>query len=328
MPPRPGAGDNGTRPTALRARQGGLRREQISHIQRGRLLDAIVKVTAEHGWGDVTVAHIVGRSGVSRRTFYEHFADREECLLAAFDAAVDRIADRVLPAYEREAEWTDRIRSSLVALLEFLEEDPATARLAVVDVLAAGPRALERRQRILSRVVAAVDLGRRECKPDGEPAPLTAEGVVGAVFSVIHTRMLANAHPSLTGLASQLMGMIVLPYLGGSAARREIAKPTPQARPGPEPGLDALRDLEMRLTYRTVCVLVAIGASPGASNRQIADASGIQDQGQVSKLLRRLRGLGLVDTAAQRIKGEANAWSLTALGASVLRAISAQTMRS
>jgi AcrR family transcriptional regulator/DNA-binding MarR family transcriptional regulator len=314
----------------LKHSSNGLEREQVSDIQRARMLAAMAEVACERGAGNVTVAHIVARSGVSRRTFYEQFADREECLRAAFDTAVERIAARVVPAYERHQRWRDRIRASLQALLQFLDDEPYQGCLAIVQALGAGQAALERRQRVLAQVIAAVDRGRGESKHGGEVPPLTAEGVVGAVLSVIHARLLEEQRPPLVGLTNELMSMIALPYLGPAAARRELARrPVPRERRSANAGLGSLRDLEMRLTYRTMRVLLAIGSHPGASNRQVADASDIHDQGQVSKLLRRLEDLGLIRNADEpRVKGEANAWTLTERGATVREAISEQTSRS
>jgi AcrR family transcriptional regulator/DNA-binding MarR family transcriptional regulator len=304
--------------------QNGIDREGVADIQRARMLTAMAEVARERGTGNVTVAHVVARSGVSRRTFYEHFADREQCFMAALDAAIERIAARVVPAYRRQERWRDAIRCSLQALLRLLDEEPPLACLVVVQALGAGQAALERRQHALAALISAVDAGRGESKPGGEPPPLTAEGVVGAVFSVLHARLLEDEHSPLVELASELMGMIVLPYLGPAAARRELARPCPKAERTTPAGLASLRDLDMRLTYRTVRVLMAIGAHPGASNRQVANAADIHDQGQVSKLLKRLQELGLVHNEDRRAQGEPNAWSLTTRGASVRAAI-AQT---
>jgi DNA-binding MarR family transcriptional regulator len=122
--------------------------------------------------------------------------------------------------------------------------------------------------------------------------------------------------------------MVVLPYLGPAAARRELARPAPPARNGrPARSADPLRELDMRLTYRTIRVLMAIGESGGEglhpSNRQVADAAGIRDQGQVSKLLSRLEQLGLIQNAAEpQVKGEPNAWRLTQRGEQVRAVVS------
>ena len=120
------------------------------------------------------------------------------------------------------------------------------------------------------------------------------------------------------------MGMIVLPYRGVQAAERESRRRAPRLRLPQVAPADPLRDLDMRLTYRTVRVLSAVAEHPGASGRQIADASGVADQGQMSKLLRRLEGLGLIDAGCQD-RGVSHAWRLTAKGREVERGIRSQT---
>ena len=302
----------------------GLGHEQVSEIQRARLLAAVTQVVSERGAANVTVARVVVRSGVSRRTFYELFSDREECFLAAFDDVVERIAAVVVPAYERPGKWSERIRAALTALLEVLDDDPGMGRLVIVETLGAGPRALERRRRVLAQVIAIVDEGRREGKKGDGPPPLTAEGVLGGVFSLVHSRLLEGKGGPVVELLNPLMGMIVLPYLGSAAARRELDRPVPKAsnksrRNGPDP----LRELGMRLTYRTVRVLMAVAANPGSSNRAVGDGAGIKDQGQISKLLARLKRLGLIENdGAGRPPGGPNAWRLTERGGEVREALS------
>ncbi len=293
-------------------------REQVSEIQRARILGATVEVAAERGVGGVTVAGVVARSGVSRRTFYELFDDRDDCFLAAFDMAVERMEAAVAPTLNRAYTWRERIRDSLRALLEALDENPAIGRLLIVEALGAGSVTLERRRRVLARVVAAVDEGRAAGKSGYGPPSLTAEGLVGGAFSLIHSRLIEGGGTSLLELLNPLMSMIVLPYLGPVAARREDRQPVPQVNGGVRVASDPLRTLEMRLTYRTMRVLFAIGSHPGASNRGVADASGISDQGQISKLLTRLEHLGLIRNSSNlRTKGEPNAWTLTDRGVEV-----------
>jgi DNA-binding MarR family transcriptional regulator len=123
----------------------------------------------------------------------------------------------------------------------------------------------------------------------------------------------------LVGLLNPLMGMIVLPYLGARAARRELTRPVPptRSRGVHAPHRDLLDGLDMRLTYRTVRVLSALAAHPGSSNREVAQHAGITDQGQISKLLHRLCTLGLIHNAAPDAKGHPNAWTLTPHGARI-----------
>ncbi len=303
----------------------------------------MVEVAGERGAPRASVAHIVERAGISRRTFYEHFEDREDCFLAAFDHALARAQEAVLPAYTAGSTWRERVRAGLSALLAFFDEQPGLGALLVIDALGAGPRALERRTELLDALIAVVDGGRGEGRAGQEPPPLAADGVVGAVFNVLHARMLERRVGSGSGaqrtagvslaaqggpllvLVNPFMSMIVMPYLGTAAARRELERPVPAPRAAREPSGDPLRDLDMRLTYRTVRVLVAIAEHSGASNRRIAEAAGVSDQGQISKLLARLEHLGLVANEGEGpAKGEPNAWTLTAKGAQVEQAIAAE----
>jgi hypothetical protein len=164
-----------------------------------------------------------------------------------------------------------------------------------------------------------VDEGRSEPKASKALPPLTAEGVVGGVLSVLHARLIGQPSDSLLELTGPLMGMIVLPYLGPGAAQKESARPAPSPRERPPAGRrDPLRDLDMRLTYRTVRVLLAIAASPGSSNRKVGFDAGIEDQGQISKLLSRLERLGLIENGgAGQVRGAPNAWLLTDRGREV-----------
>jgi AcrR family transcriptional regulator len=342
MPTKGRAPSEQAAPNRLTATHDGFGRERVVEIQRARMLSATVEVVSERGAGNVTVADVVSRSGVSRRTFYEIFEDREDCFLAAFDDAIEKMAARVVPPYEGERKWREKIRAGLTGLLEFLEYEPGMGRLVIVETLGAGPRALERRRRVLAQVITVIDQGRRESKRGEGPPPLTAEGVVGAVLSVIHTRLLARlpsvmedpgtGEPSpepLVELVNPLMSMVVLPYFGAVAARGELDRPTP-ARNGTDrvSVSNLLKGLKMRLTYRTVRVLMAVGSHPGVSNRRVGAAAGVSDQGQISKLLARLQYLGLIENAGfGQARGESNSWHLSARGRDIERAIREQAER-
>jgi AcrR family transcriptional regulator len=293
------------------------------------MIAAMVDVVAERGRAGATVAHVVSRSGVSRRTFYEVFEDFEDCFLAALDRSVARASEYISDSYDPAAKWHVRIRTGLTAVLEFLEDEPAMGRLCVVETLGAGRRVHERRLRVLDPLISAVDEGRGQSRSARTLPLLTGEGVVGGVLSVLHARLLER-NTDLLELTGPLMGMIALPYLGPAAAHRESSRPAPKHRARPLPAsADPLRDLQMRLTYRTVRVLLAIaahgeqGSSP--SNREVGAGAGIEDQGQISKLLSRLERLGLVENGgAGQVRGAPNAWSLTRKGFEVERLVSGQ----
>jgi AcrR family transcriptional regulator len=310
----------------LRPGPGGLPRGQVTEIQRSRMLTAAVQAVEEVGYTRMTVAQVIGRAKVSRKTFYDVFVDREDCFLAAFDQAIAEGRALAVESYELESGWRDGVRAGLARLLRAMEEESGLAKLCVVEALGAGSRVLQRRAQVLDELAEVVDRGRTVSNSTREPPEVTAEGVVGAIFAVLHTRLLEQRQEPLTDLLAPLMSMIVLPYLGARAASKELTMPTPkpqkQARPSARPGSrDPLEGLDMRLTYRTVRVLVVIGAHPGASNREIAEGSGIADQGQISKLLARLQRLDLVENRGEgQSHGAANAWHLTERGTEVERA--------
>jgi AcrR family transcriptional regulator/DNA-binding MarR family transcriptional regulator len=310
---------------------GGVTHARFAEIQRARLLAAAVRAVEELGYPDTSVADITSRARVSRRTFYELFSDREECLAAALEDVLGLIAAELAAAGLEGLVWRERVRGGLWAILSFFDREPALARVCVVQALRGGPRVLERREGVLARLAGVVDGGRLESERAARCTPLTAEGVVGAAFSIVYSRLLRGERGPLTGLFGELMGMIVLPYLGPAVARREQERPAPVAPAGAMPrsvGVaesvsDPLDGVAMRLTYRTARVLEGIAEHPGASNREAGECAGISDPGQVSKLLARLERLGLLAnrTGGGRVMGEPNAWTLTAKGVVVARNI-------
>jgi AcrR family transcriptional regulator/DNA-binding MarR family transcriptional regulator len=310
----------------LRPGPGGLPRGQVTEIQRSRMLMAAVDAVEEVGYARMTVAQVISRARVSRKTFYDVFSDREDCFLAAFDQAVEQARELAKDGYESESDWREGIRSALARLLVFMDEQPNLAKLCTVEALGAGHRVLEHRARALAEVAKVIDAGRTARTASGDPPEVTAECVVGAVFAVLHARLLEGSAEPLTDLLGPLMSMIVLPYLGQKAASREMSRPPLEVRKdGGRPALsskkDPLEGLKIRLTYRTVRVLMVIAEHPGASNRKIAEGSDIADQGQISKLLARLARLDLVQNVGEgHERGASNEWHLTPRGRQVERA--------
>ncbi len=288
----------------------------------------MAEMTAERGaGGSVSVAEVIARAGVSSAAFHEAFADREACLLAAFELGVERARRGMVPAYDAETRWLDAIKLALVAFLCFLEEEPALGRLLVVYSMSGGERLLRRRASVFAELAAMVDRGALEGSP-GRPQPprVIAEGVVGAVQAVLQNRLLAGPPDGVMELFGSLVSIIVMPYLGVGVARRELVRPAPRPRAhaafAPPQGESAGRldpGLGVRLTYRSSRVLDAIARYPGASNREVADRAGIVDQGQVSKLLARLHARGLIaNIGAGKSRGAPNSWRLTEPGERLL----------
>jgi AcrR family transcriptional regulator len=330
-------------PSRVRAREDASR-GRVIEIQRARLLAAALGAIDELGYPRVTVAHIASRARVSRRTFYELYGNREDCLLAALRSVVEALREELRAADIEGLPWRERLRAGLWTILSFFEREPVLARVCVVQALRGGPKVLERREQVLAELARVIDEGRLvgAGSKRAECPQLTAEGLVGAAFTVVYGRLIRGERVEpLTDLHGELMGMIVLPYLGPAAARREEARPLPVATPpraarvthgaagenGAGGGSDPLAGVPMRLTYRTTLVLEAIATRPGVSNRIVAELAGVTDQGQISKLLARLERLGLVEnTGVGHAKGERNAWALTALGRRVSQRLGTSTV--
>jgi AcrR family transcriptional regulator len=298
-----------------------------SDIQRGRLLSATFALVGEAGYEGVNARRVSERAGVSNRTFYESFSDREDCFLAAFNYAVEGLEREARAGWESEPGWVAGVRAALALLLRALDREPAVSRLVFVEALGAGPRVLARRARVLESLAAAVDGGRENVKaPSGLPG-LVAEGVVGGAFGVIHARLLERRPESLIGLLGSLMAMIVLPYRGGEAAARELTRPVPRSpmrrRDGdasPRRPLGSASPVDYRLTVRTQMALAAVAGRPGLNNREVSEVIGLSDQGQVSRMMRRLSAQGLVENAHGHINRQVKAWRLTADGEAVIDA--------
>jgi len=310
------------------AREGG----HVLEMQRRRLLLAYSEVLGEHGLQGTSVDRVCKRAGVSRRTFYDLFLDREGCFLGALEVARERIVSEILSAFVEtghnpgECEWNVRLRAGLTVLLELFDAEPVLARMCLVETLKGGPPVLAWRRAAIEGLVRVIDEGRVDGK--GDPPSLAAEGIVGGVLSVIHTRLLERDTGPLLALVNPLMGMIVHPYLGPAGAAREFEHSGPNLTAthnghAPDPIRDPFKDLPIRITFRTARVLAAMGARPGASNREIGDAAGIADQGQISKLLRRLERSGLASNSGEgHSRGEPNAWTLTQRGRAIQSTIS------
>ncbi len=273
------------------------------------------------------MADITGRSRVSRRTFYDLFANREECVVALLEDIVARVSRELAVAGLEGLGWRERMRGGLWVVLCFFDREPALARTLVVHAARGSGRVFDTREAILSRLVALVDEGRGESTRGAGASELTAEGVLGAVLAVVHARLLREE--PLPGLLGELSALVVLPYLGPAAARRERQRPAPapvRFSGAPQPVLAAAQDplagLPLRVTYRTARVLEGVGRRPGASNREVGEYAGVADAGQISKLLARLQRLGLLENrGGGRAKGAANAWALTPVGLQVARSL-------
>jgi AcrR family transcriptional regulator len=335
---RTGASAGGGRRRGVNGRERPVARGPVSAMQRARLLGAAVPVVDELGWSSVTVADIAARARVSRRTFYDLFSNREDCLLAMLEDTVARVEQDLAKAgLKDDARWVERVRTGLWTILSFLDRDRVLARVCVVQSARGTRRILEARETLLARLASVIDEGRSQTARGAQTPELTGEGLAGAALAIVYKRLLNGDQAPLSDLYGELMGMIVLPYLGAAAASRERERPAPRANTPADNGAsvlggvrqeDPLRGIPMRLTYRTARVLQTAAQHPGTSNRLIGEGAGLTDQGQVSKLLARLQRLGLLtNTGEGQARGEPNAWRLTPLGERITAQLELSTDR-
>lgn len=203
----------------------GLPREFVTHNQRERLIAGIAEAIAEHGYSGTTIAHITRAAAVSRRTFYEHFSSKDECFVAAYDAVMKELRERVSAAFEEAEEWPQAIRAGIAAMLEFLAAEPNLARLCMVEALVAGPAVVERYDAAIQSFVPYFQQGREGRSPEilARLSPTTEEALVGGMVSLISRRIIAGKAEELEDLLPDLVEFTLTPYLG-SAEAAEIAK--------------------------------------------------------------------------------------------------------
>lgn len=297
-------------------------RERAVQTRRTCLIEAMAEVVCdEGGFAEASVAKVCARAGLSRRAFYESFDTREECFLAVLDEGSRRATSLVRQGIDQAGSWQEAVRLAHVALLTFFDAEPQLARVCVVESLAAGPWALERREQHAAtflRVVAAYP------DPPAEPYPYASVGVMAASLAVVQRHLLADSSEPLIGLLGPLMGLAVSPYLDSRRVAEEVtrsnalaskllANPPRRSSSGTGDTVEVPALLLDPRAWRAQSCVLYIARHPGASNRQVARGVGISSDTQISTLLARLAKAGLLLKRDAR-PGGPNAWTLTAEG--------------
>ncbi len=215
------ASADGQFPSGMRS----LPADLVSAVQRERLLAGMLRASAELGYRELNVQDVLERAGVSRPTFYEHFENKEDCFLAAFDAAAARLRDRVEAAASEGGErWRDRLRMALEELLRFVDAEPDAAMTLIVEARAACPPALVHRDELLDRFAACLDTQVRAEEVAGSAAisSIAAAGIVGGIEALLYSRINRGEADDLESLIPSLMYFAVLPYEGHETAMAEL----------------------------------------------------------------------------------------------------------
>jgi len=212
-------------PHQLPAGRHGLPKQFVASNQRERILAAVAEVCSTSGYVAMSVEDIVVASGVSRRTFYDNYRGKEEAFLAAYDEVAAQLLVRVKGAYDDSEGLVSRVRESLRAFLDFIAQEPAYADMCVVEALAAGPKAIERRNAILHTLSQLIDeTAAAELPQARRPSPIIAETLVGGISEVVYSRVLAKRHAELPDLLPDLVFTLLLPYAGRDVATEILKK--------------------------------------------------------------------------------------------------------
>lgn len=195
----------------------------MTESQRNRIHQAMIEVVSERGYPETRVVDVIRIAGVSRKTFYELFESKEDCFLAAYDVLLGNLLGEATDAFEARpgASWAERISTSLEALLQHLAAHPEEARFAIVEVLAAGPKALARRDAALRQFTGFLESGRSETSV--ELPGIISLAVAGGITELLYSEILHGAVARLPSRLPDLVFWVTLPFLGaeGATAERE-----------------------------------------------------------------------------------------------------------
>jgi AcrR family transcriptional regulator len=209
----------------------GLSRDFVEENQRQRILDAVADVASLAGYQAMSVEDIVGAAGVSRRTFYDNFESKEDAFLTAFETIGGELVQEVQASYAASQTFPAGVIACLRTFLEFVAAHPHYADACIVEVLAAGPAALERRNAVMTAMADLIYHGAETMPESLHPPRLTAETLVGGIYEIVYSRVLHGQTSTLPELLPDLAYSTMLPYLGHEGARQAMGDLAYDGRP-------------------------------------------------------------------------------------------------
>ena len=211
----------------LPAGRHGLPHEFVVQNQRERIITALVDTVAERGYKATRVSDITKAATVSRRTFYEHFSDKEDCFLAAHEMIANHILESMKAATEVFDDWPQQVRAALATMLRFLSAEPELARVYAFEPIAAGGKIAARHTASMQGLIEILKAG-RPVHVGAHPLPeVTEETLVGGIHSMIVREIIAGRTGELEKLLPDLVELTLTPYLGAAEATREIGRAAP-----------------------------------------------------------------------------------------------------
>jgi AcrR family transcriptional regulator len=189
---------------------------------RERLLEAMLLVSGERGYENISVQDVIERAGASRATFYKHFGDKEDCFAQAYGDAAGWLYQRLTAIARRQPGWREGLRAALAELLEFCANQPALARALFVEAHAAGGAALAEHDLLMERLSHAIDRARREIPSRQAPPPITATFMVGAIETLVRTKLMSDEPETAPEMLPGLLHFVVMQFFGEDAAWEEM----------------------------------------------------------------------------------------------------------
>jgi AcrR family transcriptional regulator len=197
----------------------GLSRSFVARNQRQRILAAVAEATAARGYARMSVEGVVRGAGVSRRTFYELFSNKDQVFLEAYDQVANLLLAAVRAAYEGEKGFADRVTAGFRAFLELLEASPAFARMCIVEVMAAGPEAVAKRTAVMGEFAKLIEENSRtELGDEGSVPAMHAQTIVAGAYEAVYRMVAADETDRLSTLLPDLVHSALLPYIGEEEA--------------------------------------------------------------------------------------------------------------
>jgi AcrR family transcriptional regulator len=184
-------------------------------------MDAIAELTAEQGYEATKIGDIVRRAGVARKTLYDNFEGKEEVFLAAFDAAVDELLERIeADCAEADGDWEERVQAGLSSFLRYVAENPALARMCMIEALSATPAATERYEAAMQRFV---ELTKRTVPQDDQLPETIEESLVGGVAWIVYQQIRRQEAEKAEDLLPELSEFMLAPFNGAGEAAEKRA---------------------------------------------------------------------------------------------------------
>lgn len=305
-------------------------------LQRARLIASMTALSRERDWHGLSVDRICEHAGMSRRTFYEHFTDAEDCFASAIEDALGRLWGEVAEQVDAAGnDWAGQVAVAFVTFLAALELDRPRAWMAIMEPLYGNGRARAARQVVVDRFVVLLERGPADEDGDRIPAN-TAAGTIGGLWELALQHVSGGEDAvGIDEAAGSAIFLALSPFVGRHEAMRHafgarkpsevVAAARERAAEDAAPALDAeLADTLLRLTELSAATLRHIAAHPGCGNVEIAEAVGVVHESQMSRLLRRLADDGLAESLRE---GRSHAWGLTERGAAVAARLVAEEGR-